>query len=217
MSQVSATLEKLTWPNLGEAPEKPGVYAWYVRLVLGEADLTEFESSVMKEQSSGGRPAYIVEDMLTRHFFHPFRETPYTVNLTGPLKPRYAGELKHEPAASAGLVDRLIDDPSRLRPLAHVLGAAAPYFTAPLYIGMASNLRGRLQQHKDRIIRFTNNPGSLHNEESASGFAEQVVQRNFNPTQLFVQYLVVDNINADEQVDLENILNRINFPIFGRN
>jgi hypothetical protein len=25
------------------------------------------------------------------------------------------------------------------------------------------------------------------------------------------------DIEADEQVDLENILNRINFPIFGRN
>lgn len=214
---MSAGLEKLTWPKLGDAPAKPGVYAWYVRLSLGEADLAEFETAVEKARNSSVHPSHIVEEMLTRHFFHPFRETPYSVNLTGPLKPRYAGELKHEPVASANLVERLTSNPSRLRPIASVLGAAAPFFTAPLYIGMASNLKVRLQQHKDRIIRLGNNPGALLSDEPASGFAEQVVQRNFNPTQLFVQYLVVEEIDTDEQVDLENILNRINFPIFGRN
>jgi hypothetical protein len=98
-----------------------------------------------------------------------------------------------------------------------VLSQAAPFFTAPLYIGMASNLRSRLLHHKKLITQFSDNPGSVMGEEGGSGFAKQVVARGFDPTQLFVACIAIDDIESDEQVDLENILNRINFPIFGRN
>lgn len=214
---MTPVAHQFSWSKLGDAPEKPGVYAWYTRLSLGEADLAQFEDAVKKERDAGGNPSALVTAMLARHFFHPFQETAYSVRLSGPLKPRYAGELQHEPTPSESLVSRLVDDPTRLRPLARVLGGAAPFFTAPLYIGMATNLRSRLQQHKDRIIRFANSPGQIAGLETVSGFAEQVVKRNFNPTQMFVMCLAVEDVSSDEQVDLENILNRINFPIFGRN
>lgn len=208
---------RFTWPKLGEAPEVAGVYAWYVRLQLGEADLTAFELAVEAAKREGKDPSPLINQMLGKHFFHPFQETAYTVRLSGALKPSYAGALAHEPTTSENLVARLAQSPERMRPIARVLNAAAPYFTAPLYIGMASNLRKRLGQHKERIIKLSNNPGQLATGEQQSGFAQQIVQRGFNPTQLFVECLVVDDIVNDEQVDLENILNRINFPIFGRN
>lgn len=214
---MSSKVETFTWPKLGDAPEAPGVYAWYVRLFLGEADLQAFEAEVAGEKANGRSPVPVVEHMLERHFFHPFQETAYAVRLSGALKPRYAGELAHEPTKSEGLVRRLSENPERLRPIARVLGAAAPFFTAPLYIGMASNLRNRLLQHKQLITYYSDNRGLTVAEEGLSGFARQVVQRGFNPTQLFVACIPIDDIEADEQVDLENILNRINFPIFGRN
>lgn len=206
-----------TWPNLQDAPETAGVYAWYVRLFLGDADLTAFEKEVTDASASGRSATTVVETMLERHFFHPFQENPYAVKLSGALKPRYSGALAHEPTKSEDLVLRLSENPERLRPIARVLGGAAPFFTAPLYIGMASNLRQRLLKHKKLITQFSDSPGSVLSEEGMSGFARQVVARGFNRTHLFVACIPIDDIESDEQVDLENILNRINFPIFGRN
>lgn len=217
MPQVNTQVETFTWPKLSEAPERPGVYAWYVRLALGEADLSEFEQAVEAKRQTGGNPAPIVQETLEQHFFHPFQETAYSVKLSGALKPRYVGELLHQPATSEGLIERLSNDPARLRPIANVLGAAAPFFTAPLYIGMARNLRARLAQHKSGIESFADNPAAAAGNDKISGFAQQIVQRGFNPRRLFVVCIPVGDVDSDEQLDLENILNRINFPIFGRN
>ena len=215
---MTQTPPTFTWAKLNEAPEVPGVYAWYVRLFLGDADLRSFEGAVAQERSSKeGRPHQIVSTMLERHFFHPFQETAYKVRLDGPLKPKYRGEPAHEPSSSEGLVERLVNNPGRLRQIANVLNMAAPFFTAPLYIGMATNLRSRLAQHKNLINEFADNPGMVGSDDGYAGFARQVVKRGFNPTQLFVACIPIDGIEQQEQVDLENILNRINFPIFGRN
>lgn len=214
---MTTEVQTFTWPKLHDAPDGPGVYAWYVRLFLGEADLKSFEAEVGEAKASGADAGAIVEGMLERHFFHPFQENPYFVKLSGALKPRYSGSLAHEPTRSEGLIRRLSEHPERLRPIAQVLGRAAPFFTAPLYIGMAVNLRSRLLQHKKLITQFSDNPGVVVGEEGMAGFARQVVQRGFNPTHLFVACIPIGNIENDEQVDLENILNRINFPIFGRN
>lgn len=214
---MSSTVRTFTWPKLNEAPEEPGVYAWYVRLALGEADLNEFEEAVETERHAGRNAAIVVQETLERHFFHPFQETAYSVKLSGALKPKYIGELLHQPATSEPLIQRLANDPGRLRPLARVLGAAAPFFTAPLYIGMARNLRTRLGQHKAGIESFADNPAATPSADKISGFAQQVVQRGFNPRHLFVACITVSDVDSDEQLDLENVLNRINFPIFGRN
>jgi hypothetical protein len=189
-----------------------------VRLALGNADLHAFERAVVEARNHPeGKPELIVSAMLERHFFHPFQETAYKVRLDGPLKPKYHGRLEHEPSTSDSLVKRLVQDPARLREIAGVLSRAAPFFTAPLYIGMAINLRSRLAQHKDLINEFADNPGATGSDEGAAGFARQIIKRKFNPTQLFVACISIDGIDKQEQVDLENILNRINFPIFGRN
>jgi len=186
-------------------------------MFLGEADLRAFEKEVNETRAADRSTTAIVEDMLERHFFHPFQENPYSIRLSGPLKPRYTGELAHEPTKSEDLIRRLGEQPERLRSIARVLHRAAPNFTAPLYIGMASNLRSRLQQHKKLIMHFSDNRGATLGEDGVSGFARQVVSRGFNPTSLFVACIPIEDIENDEQIDLENILNRINFPIFGRN
>jgi hypothetical protein len=123
----------------------------------------------------------------------------------------------HEPSRSDSLVGRLAATPERLRTIADILKTAAPWFTAPLYIGMAVNLRTRLKYHKSKIVelRDLQGHGSI-NDVAEAGFANQVVARNFDPTNLFVQIAEV-NVETGEHNDLENILNRINYPIFGRN
>jgi hypothetical protein len=208
----------LTWAEIDLAPETPGVYAWYSRLAISKADIDAIVNSVNEAKLSGDAKAReAVEDALDRFIFSPYRETPYQVALRGQLKPKFSGEVMHEPSKSESLVGRLAANPERFRAISDILKTAAPWFTAPLYIGMAINLRSRLKQHKNKIVelRDIQGHGSV-DDVTEAGFANQVVARNFDPTNLFVHIAEV-NVDTGEHNDLENILNRINYPIFGRN
>lgn len=208
----------LSWAEIDLAPEGPGVYAWYSRLIISKADIEQVIKSVNAAKASGGTdPKEIVETALDRFVFSPYREAPYEVQLRGQLKPKYSGQVLHEPTKSSSLVGRLIDQPERIREVASILRSAAPWFTAPLYIGMAINLRARLKQHRNKIVELRDQQAGYSGEDMLeAGFAKQVVARKFDPTNLFVHYAEVD-VDTGEHNDLENILNRINYPIFGRN
>lgn len=159
----------------------------------------------------------MVEKALDRFVFNPYKESPYRVLLRGQLKPRYIGDIEHEPTKSDSLVDRLAESPERLYVIAALLGGAAPAFTSPLYIGMAANLRTRLRTHKNKITEYREQRVRTEADSTPeAGFARQVVDRGFDPTNLFVHIAEVD-VEASEHNDIENILNRINYPIFGRN
>lgn len=208
----------LTWSEIDLAPETPGVYAWYSRLVISKADIDAVINRVREAKQQGEIQARAeVEDALDQFIFSPYRETPYQVALRGQLKPKFSGEVIHEPSKSDSLVGRLASNPERFRTVSEVLKTAAPWFTAPLYIGMAINLRSRLRQHRNKIVELRDLQGHGSIDDIAeAGFANQVVARNFDPTNLFVQIAEV-SVDTGEHNDLENILNRINYPIFGRN
>ena len=130
----------LTWSEIDLAPETPGVYAWYSRLVISKADIDAVIKRIHEAKRQGEVQARTaVEDALDRFIFSPYRETPYQVALRGQLKPKFSGEVTHEPSKSESLVGRLASNPERFRTVADVLKTAAPWFTAPLYIGMAIN------------------------------------------------------------------------------
>lgn len=219
LPQMKGTVpQALNWSEIDLAPETPGVYAWYSRLVISKADIDAIIIRIKEAKLIGDAEARIeVENALERFIFNPYRETPYQVTLRGPLKPKYNGEILHEPGKSDSLIARLASHPERFRKISEVLKTAAPWFTAPLYIGMAINLRSRLKQHRNKIVELrdlqtTGSGGDVFE----AGFANQVVARNFDPTNLFVHFAEV-NVETGEHNDLENILNRINYPIFGRN
>lgn len=208
----------LKWSEIDLAPETPGVYAWYSRLDISKADIDAIVKRVNEAKLIGDPQARAeVEDALDRFIFSPYRETPYQVALRGQLKPKFSGEVAHEPTRPESLVGRLAANPERFRTVSDILKTAAPWFTAPLYIGMAINLRSRLKQHKSKIVELRDLQGhGAIDDVAEAGFANQVVARNFDPTNLFVHIAEV-NVDTGEHNDLENILNRINYPIFGRN
>lgn len=211
--------EAISWVDLSTVPESAGVYAWYASLAISAADLLAFETRVHDIKLSGGSPLAFIDSQLDALIFRRYREDNYEVSITGPLKPEYVGSAVHKPPISASLVSRLAEDPSRLREIADAMRSAAPYFTAPLYIGMAKNLRQRLMRHKaliEQLYDSSRERESLEIGEGDAGFAKQVFARGFDYTNLFVYVQLID-IRTNEQADVENILNRINFPIFGRN
>lgn len=215
--KVEAT-KTLSWSEIELAPMSSGIYAWYSHLSLSKADISAVISRIeLAKQDSVQRARQEVEVALDKFIFNPFKESPYEVILRGQLKPRFGGEISHEPMKSDSLVNRLAENPERFRIIADVLKIASPSFTAPLYIGMAVNLRKRLRWHRNKIDELRNQKNIFDVGDTAeAGFANQVVARNFDPTNLFVHIAEVD-VDTSEHNDLENILNRINYPIFGRN
>lgn len=208
-----------SWAEIDQAPEGPGVYGWYSKLVIANADVEAAINRIETSKTHGHIQARAEVDAILNQFvFNPYKESPYKVQLRGQLKPRFGGEIPHEPKKSDSLIDRLVENPARFRKIAEILASAAPGFTAPLYIGMAINLRARLRQHKSRIVdlRETRFNGDQNDETIEAGFANQIAARGFDPTNLFVLVAEV-KIETGEQNDIENILNRINYPIFGRN
>lgn len=213
-------MTRYSWYEIGDVPAEPGVYAWYYTPEITTNDLARITSEVEELKLSAGQAAAkdAIRAFLENCVFRYFQELPYVAQLSGPLKPTYEGYIHHSPTLSDSLLDRIVENPARLATIRKVLEASAPDFASPIYIGMSKGLRTRLKGHKSLIEKY----GELPNIEAGPGeqrdhsFAREVRARNIPPTRLFVVTRVIDG-PPGSYVDAENILNRIHFPLLGRN
>ena len=125
-------------------------------------------------------------------------------------------------AVSQSLVNKIIKKPEILFALKNQLHSISFNFSSPLYIGMSKNLLSRVQNHK-KLIETYKSSGvprgryDLDGSENADhNFASRVVSKKFVQTQLYLVYEEVDDDDSFHNV-FENILNRINYPLLGRN
>lgn len=215
---MSGAIQKHLWAEIVSAPALPGVYAWYYSPEITDYDL-EQTIAQLKACRDIDRPAAeeLVRTTLDRRVFKHFREEPYRALIQGPLKPTYTGTLEHTFQVSGGLVQRIVDDPDRLRTIRNVLDMSAPMFASPLYMGMAGELRSRLATHKALIERYRlHRQGEEPVRNSDAGFAWQVAKRKIPPDRLIV-FTCTTAADDKTAVDIENILNRIYYPILGKN
>ena len=216
---MNGAIQKHLWADIVNAPALPGVYAWYYSPEITDYDL-EQTITQLKACQDTDRPAaeMLVRTTLDNRVFKHFREDPYQARVEGPLKPTYTGTLEHTFEVSSGLVRRIVDDPERLRTIRDVLDLSAPMFASPLYMGMAGELRTRLATHKALIERYRrlHRQGDEPARNSDAGFAWQVAKRRIPPDRLVV-FTCTTAADANTAVDIENILNRIYYPILGRN
>ena len=219
-SQPIRPSERLTWHELATAPPSPGVYAWYFRPAVAQFDVDLLVNQLNGLTESSQRLRAILQ-FLSAHLLEYFKDSRYEVQIAGSLKPRYSGYVQHQQVISPSLLERISANPHRLQALKAVLEYLTPEFTAPLYIGMAQKLSQRLLGHK-RLIEDYLEGRQPHIEvgddtqQRDHSFAQEVCARRMPPTALFVEILPIDDL-ADVVVDVENLLNRINHPILGRN
>jgi hypothetical protein len=210
--------------NVMKAPSGPGVYAWYYKPCLAEADIQKATSEIAK--ASPKERLHLVKEFLNKYVFGSFAEMPYDVQITGQLKPKYEGKVGHVPQISESLLQRISNEPSRLEVLAKVLSKSMPNFLSPIYIGSALILRKRLEDHcklirkyRDGALLYDHDLRSRLDESSCRdhSFAHEVaITRRFDPNNLWVYVLEIDD-GETNAIDLENVLNRISFPLCGRN
>lgn len=218
-------MSKFGWTEISHVPYKSGVYAWYYNPEITEFDLNECIDIITKFVKEGNISFAqdTVKSFLEKFLFNYFTEDSYQVFLKGALKPKYEGQIEHVPSLSQSLVERIVKDPNKLKTIKKVIEDSAPFFASPIYIGMADNLNNRLLKHKKLIQKYrSETQGLLHinNNENKEvrdqSFAWQVCKRNIPPSKLFVIVKIVDETEHG-YLDIENILNRIHYPLFGRN
>ncbi|OZD87677.1 hypothetical protein CH260_24745 [Rhodococcus sp. 05-2256-B2] len=137
--------------ELDMAPDVPGIYAWYAKVALSERD--------WEPRLRGDRDLATFElNRAIMDYVNVHRTGP--VHMAGPGKYglNWSATLNRESAADLDEVTetsrlglRLAEvsaNPEQRRLLADLLLAASPIFASPLYIGVATNLRGRLAEHK---------------------------------------------------------------------
>lgn len=210
------------------APNTPGVYSWYYRIELTDKDIAKCVEDVELETSQEVRDE-LVRVFLETHLFRYYKEVPYFIALSGQLKPRYEGLIAHRSDVSPSLIRRLSEAPNNLYDLQKTLRLAIPLFASPIYIGVATRLRERLMQHVRLIDQLqhlrasalqdiqTVPAGATEDEDRDHKFAYEVSMiRRFRPSSLIVNTLELP-VNDSIRYELENVLNRINYPLCGRN
>lgn len=209
-----------SWHEIGDVPAQPGVYAWYYTPEITAFDLADITAAVVNFKASGEPNAAkdAIRIFLEQSVFSYFREQPYSAQLRGALKPRYEGMIEHRPTLSESLLDRIVEEPARLATIREVLEGSAPHFASPIYIGMSERLRIRLKRHKSLIEKYGELPdlGGSEEDKRDQSFAREIRVRNIPPSRLFVVAKVISG-PAGSYVDIENILNRIHYPLLGRN
>jgi hypothetical protein len=214
--------------EVASAPNTPGVYSWYYRIELADKDIAKCVEDVELEESEEARDD-IMRDFLRTHLFRYYKEVPYFIALSGQLKPKYEGFIGHREDISSSMIRRLSAAPNNLYELKKTLRLAIPLFASPIYIGVATRLRERLLQHVRLIdslqhlrasaVGDIEAPAQHADEEDDRDhkFAHEVSMiRGFRPSSLIVNTMELPVTDAI-RYDLENVLNRINYPLCGRN
>lgn len=209
------------WTEISDIPQKPGVYAWYYSPEITDYDLQDAIKQInnCKENKQEESAKQIIKIFLEKNIFEYFQEEPYQAFLQGSLKPKYVGYLEHRPSITEDLVLRIIEEPERLETVRKVIELSAPNFSSPIYIGMSDKLGNRLKQHKRLIEKYQTEPASqedVKKENVDQSFAREVCRRKFLPINLFVVINIIEN-DGKRYIDIENILNRIHYPLLGRN
>lgn len=195
--------------------DQSGIYAWYYKVSLGDKDIKDLLESM--EGKSHNENIELVRGFLNRHFYQYFKESNYQATIKGKLMPHFEGQLMHVDQGSNSLIYNIVDKPEALWEIKHFLSKLSVDLSSPIYIGMADSLRSRLKIHKELIEKFKGeNVVSDSFEDRDHNFAARVVSRKMLVKNLYVSVRYVDSSIKLHNL-LENLINRINYPVLGRN
>jgi len=210
------SIQDFRWEDLDLTPEGIGVYAWYLDPILRPADLAD-------PQSTRENLSRLAEQLKLPRF---------DVKARGHLSLILEGNLEHAHLASESsgefsqLVESVLQNQTKREVFAKILGGAVPHLMAPLYIGVATNVRERLRQHRQEIDHFRkllrSGPKEVVFEDAKQRFALEVVRRGIPSRRLrvFVSTIFQEQNSSEENRKIaeavETILNRLFYPIMGR-
>lgn len=202
--------------NQSNIEDKSGIYAWYYDLSLGKKDIENLIQSI-NDAACNVTKFEMVETFLKKRIFSFFQEQPYNARIEGKLMPSFQGVLEHVDICSSSLTEKIITNPIILYEVKKNIDLLSSEFMSPIYIGMSKNLFTRISKHKSLIESFKSEPRKIADfTDRDESFASRVVARGMIETKLRVSISYVESDFGIHNV-MENLLNRINYPVLGRN
>ena len=241
MGNPGPNILKLGLNDLAQAPNTPGIYAWYAELRVGPMDLARrVDPSTLEDEGERSFRQLLAQ--------HSTRYSPPTLEVTAraAFGSNYMGELSSTlPDLFRQKVEEGRDKKGRViastmkgessrKALAEVLEQASPIFASPIYIGTSEKLRQRLCKHRNEMEDLADlvaeDPSRGEDvraraRSSDATFAQRAVALDFKPDHLVVHVLPVDrvvtgNLSADSLNRLaqaaEWFLNRWHRPLAGK-
>lgn len=210
----------ISWKHLHTVPAVKGIYAWYYRPDITEYDVATAIATIKQHNAMGelAQAFATAEEFFIKRIFGYFRYESYKVDISGPLMPSFSGNVHNEQAVSKSFLQRIVENPERLRGIHAYICEAAPLFSSPLYVGKSDSLKIRLTTHQNLIMKYRAMPSDMTGVDDSedTSFAKRVVSRGIPPERLFVVIYEIDTVESIH-VDIEHIFNRICYPILGRN
>lgn len=225
--------EILAFDEITEAPQLPGLYAWYSILGLGAADIAEEDQtrSALRRQTSRYKPTALTGEIrgnlgarwagqlpdksmddLASHLAQIALET------SGPGSPlvRQRGKNLNQALSNSQTRQALID----------TLEQCIPAFLPPLYVGISNNLCNRLQSHVSqfrsivRINRLEIQPEEENldvdeaedtDEASGKSFAIRAIKAGFKEDNLRVYVLPFQGTEHLSASQVRNVIGGVEF------
>lgn len=202
------------WSQISSIDESPGVYAWYYKVKISKRDANKLVNRIKEEKErKGNKERELVKKFINKNITRYFKKNDYHAKVDGRLKPRHEGKLKHISKMNKSLIKSIAQKPEKIFKLKEAIEGVSPKLTSPIYIGKAKNLRGRLKKHK-RLIRKKEDVGEKEESENRDeDFAVRVNKRSMSHDFL---YVAVRKVERGVEREVESILNRISFPVYGR-
>jgi hypothetical protein len=211
-SQLSGeTIKKYTCSTVSQAPESPGLYAWYGKVDIGDSDYlrliiegkdageSRFRSLLARHTQRHNLPGMHVR--IRSSFESEWRATCEEITTERFIEAQSGqvdDELISDQEAKRRLncMDKTVSKQKSRQLLKEVLQESVPVFSAPLYIGVTDNLRRRLTEHVALLERFARalerepNAGEVLRQHATSPhFALRALAAGFDENYLEVHVL----------------------------
>ena len=235
MQNLFRPTETLGIRESSSAPDEPGLYIWFGKLDIGEADWNSSNAG------SNARASQHLEKALHDHC-EKFEKQEITISAQAHFSTRWQGKLlediKHrfgrvlintDGRPKSELFERVLSDDANRGLLVRILESSFPMFFGPLYIGKATSqtLRQRLTQHSSRFLELWEQKemGEGLALQAPTNFAERAFLMGFSPEDLYFSCLPVASDAGsdwtlkqleDAIVVAEWLLNRWATPVLGK-
>lgn len=235
------TMARYRMDQVDQAPESPGLYAWYVKF---HADRPDWELT----PTADGDASIDGFTKLLMKYAGYFEPLPVTLQGRGSYGSKWSGSLEldfplrppepeadspNSPGLDPQVRERLkgaVESEPRRRVMSHILSVAVPVFSSPVYIGVAGNLRQRLNQHyedftdaRDYLRTHPSAVNSMKHHGKNFGYRaagrlialERLEVRVMELGEQFQEYCSVENIREAAE-SAEWLMHRMFGPTLGR-
>lgn len=198
MSSLEPEVNEYLIRKLDEVPERPGIYAWYLKLAQGKKKYNEFHSVMVHRNLD--------------------------VEARGELGEKYSGKMSREDFPFEKKYRKEDFQLENISLPDEKISLVSDIFAPPIYIGISQNLHNRLREHKNslmKILYYRDEDSDADDETSDSDFGKRIArilkEKNYRDiNSLFIKTVEFEDIQREELWAIEYFLNRTFIPIFGR-